>query len=103
MCLCLYTAFYITIYMLAYVGCGFYSLLYADSNHVHYQYCRDVGSTVGSTSGRGPKTYDEAGGTDPDRVRDGCMTDGIAAVIGDCCMQLRSGMGLVSSNGQSQV
>jgi len=51
------------------------------------------------SSGRGPKIYDKRG-TDPGDVRDGClvMTDGLA-VIGDCDIRLKSGIGLVSSNG----
>jgi len=42
---------------------------------------------------------EEEGGTDPDCVRGCSMTDGLVAVMGDCCIQLKSGMGLVSSNG----
>lgn len=68
---------------------------------------RDVGSIVrwsgvDQTSDRGPKTYDAAGGTDPGDVRDGClvMTGGLA-VIGDCEIPLKSGTGLVSSNGST--
>ena len=42
---------------------------------------------------------EEEGGTGPDCVRGRAMTDGLVAVMGDCCIQLKSGMGLVSSNG----
>ena len=38
------------------------------------------------------------GGTDPGCVYGRAMTDGLA-VIGDCDIRLKSGMGLVSSNG----
>ena len=74
-------------------------------NRPVWDLCRVWGSRVrwsgvDQTSGRGPKIYDAAGGTDPGGVRDGClmMTDGLA-VIGDFDIRLKSGMGLVSSNG----
>jgi len=41
----------------------------------------------------------EEGGTGPDCVCGRAMTDWLVAVMGDCCIQLKSGMGLVSSNG----
>ena len=49
-----------------------------------------------------PKMYEEEGSTGRDCVRGRAMTDGLVAVIGDCCIQLTSDdvyMGLVSSNG----
>ena len=45
-------------------------------------------------SGRGPKTYDAEGGTNPDCVLFGCtvMTDGLA-VLSDSDIPLKSDMG----------
>jgi len=71
------------------------------------KYCKDVGSVVGwynvdSGVGCAPKICDEAGGTDPGCVYGRAVTDDLAAVIGDCCIPIKSGMGLVSSYGSIQ-